>query len=88
MRRHGHEVIHSTWHSIYGILGSWLYHIYCQELVIHEYCLEKDKERLNIKSMFSSEFESDPQISKLSAMCRLRAGVALEEFDRLTLFER
>ena len=80
--------MHSIWLYIHGILGSWLYHIYCQELVIHEYCLEKDKERLNIKSMFSSEFESDPQISKLSAMCRVRAGVALEEFDRLTLFER
>ena len=70
------------------ILGSWLYHLYCQELVVHEYCLEKDKARLNIMSVFSSEFESDPSISKLSAMCRARSGVALEQFDRLTLFER
>ena len=50
--------------------------------------MEKDKDRLNIKTPFSSEFESDPQISKLSAMCRLRSGLGLEEFDRLTLFER
>jgi len=67
--------------------GSWLYHLYCQELVVHEYCLEKDKARLNIMSVFSSEFESDPSISKLSAMCRVRSGVELEQFDRLTLFE-
>ena len=62
--------------------------MYCQELVVHEYCLEKDKDRLNIKSIYSSEFESDPEMSKLSAMCRVRAGLALEQFDRLTLFER
>ena len=55
---------------------------------MHEYCLEKDKEKLNITSMFSSEFVSDPQISKLSAQCRVRAGVGQEQFDRLTLFER
>ena len=70
------------------ILGSWLYLLYCQELVVHEYCLEKDKDRLNIKSIYSSEFESDPEMSKLSAMCRVRLGLALEQFDRLTLFER
>ena len=70
------------------ILGSWLYHVYCQELVVHEYCLEKDKDRLNIKSIYSSEFESDPEMSKLSAMCRVRSGLALEQIDRLTLFER
>ena len=70
------------------ISGSWLYHLYCQELVVHEYCLEKDKDRLNIKSIYSSEFESDPEMSKLSAMCRVRLGLALEQFDRLTLFER
>ena len=74
--------------SINLILGSWLYHLYCQELVVHEYCLEKDKDRLNIKSIYSSEFESDPEMSKLSAMCRVRLGLALEQFDRLTLFER
>ena len=74
--------------NIRGILGSWLYHVYCQELVIHEYCMEKDKEKLNITSMFSSEFVSDPQISKLSALCRVRSGVGQEQFDRLTLFER
>ena len=74
--------------SIHLILGSWLYHLYCQELVVHEYCLEKDKDRLNIKSIYSSEFESDPEMSKLSAMCRVRSGLALEQFDRLTLFER
>jgi len=68
-------------------LGSWIYQLYCQELVMHEYCLEKDKEKLNITSMFSSEFVSDPQISKLSAQCRVRAGVGQEQFDRLTLFE-
>jgi len=68
-------------------IGSWLYHLYCQELVVHEYCLEKDKDRLNIKSIYSSEFESDPEMSKLSAMCRVRSGLALEQFDRLTLFE-
>ena len=74
--------------SINLILGSWLYHLYCQELVVHEYCLEKDKDRLNIKSIYSSEFESDPEMSKLSAMCRVRSDLALEQFDRLTLFER
>ena len=74
--------------SINLILGSWLYLLYCQELVVHEYCLEKDKDRLNIKSIYSSEFESDPEMSKLSAMCRVRLGLALEQFDRLTLFER
>ena len=50
--------------------------------------MEKDKDRLNIKSIYSSEFESDPEMSKLSAMCRVRLGLALEQFDRLTLFER
>ena len=68
--------------------GAWLCHWYCQEIIIHEYCQEKDKHRLNLMSPYSSDFESDPQISKLSAVCRKRAGVDTEKFDKLTLFER
>jgi len=67
--------------------GSWCLNIYMMESSIHEYCLDKDKELLNLISPYSSEFESDPVVSKLSAVCQTRAEVDSDDYDRLLVFQ-
>ena len=48
-----------TYLNIFTLIfsGSWCLNIYMMESSIHEYCLDKDKELLNLISPYSSEFE-------------------------------
>ena len=74
--------------TIAAALLGWAFNIYCLELTVHEYCLEENKSKLNILSPFSSDFESEEGLSKLSAQCLSRSGMDAADFDRLLLFER
>ena len=67
---------------------SWSHYIYCLEPTVHEYCLEENRSRLNIYSPFSSDFQSDDRLSRLSAQSLARSGVDAQDYDRLLLFER
>jgi len=68
------------------IFGSWCYNVFCLEMFVHEYCLPRDKPLLRILSTESSVLEPSPELRRLSAVCQDRAGLAVDNLDRLIIF--
>jgi len=67
--------------------GSWCFNILCQEVMLHSYCLEEDKAKINLYSPMASEFPSDESVSMLGVGCQLRSGINTDDFDRLIFFK-
>ena len=60
--------------------------IFGMEMFIHEYCLPELKPDLKILSSESSQFQPSSELRRVTAVCQARAGVQVDDLDRLITF--